>query len=480
MSASNTPRVSVCIPTHERPELLREAIESVRAGTEQAFEIIVSDDADSEPTRRVVEAFNDPRIRYLRFSGNGISANWSNAVRNAGAPYAFKLDDDDRIEPAFLKKTCDFLDAQPDVAIVFTGFSFHRPHQPAVEIVDRAYFAGGIVEGLRYGGDILLNRAYPTNQKTAGVFRKKSAEEVGCFDRVTVDVMFTIALAATGNVGYIPEPLFQYHCRSDEHEGMGERPLQMLLESVRNLFEIPAVQSKPEWMGMREAAIRTLVKGAAVRYVANAFFVEGWQGGWTMVRFVTGIERTESEMLALFLGGDALFRVLPRKVLPQIPRRLHRQRLDEANHVALDAGVNDTLTGCLHFFCWSIRLLCRVAEVVLQVSNLENNKLRLYSDATSTILGRLSLLLPISSFSRKSGELRRSIESRDGRSTAVHSTVLDSRIQTDTSTTALTSLIGGQSPEHRAGVCRCRMHIELGNHVERPINKGATCNFSCQ
>lgn len=316
---SNGPRVSVCIPTHDRPDFLKEAIQSVLAGTEQNFEIVVSDDASSEPTRLAVESFRDPRIRYLKFGTGGIAENWSNAVRNARAPYAFKLDDDDKIEPLFLAKCCDFLDKHPAVSVVFTGFTFHRPGQPPVENIDRAYFGDGIVKGETYGRDILLNRAYPTNHKSAGVFRKKCAEVVRYFDMVTVDVMFTIALAATGDIGYIPEPLFQYMCRNPEHEGMGQRPLQMLFKSVRRLFEIPAVQSQHLWMAMHESAVRTVIKGASVRYIANAFFAQGWSAGWEMVRFILktepGLKRSP------FFWASALFFSI-------FPGRLYRKLLD--------------------------------------------------------------------------------------------------------------------------------------------------------
>ncbi|MBV9463964.1 MAG: glycosyltransferase family 2 protein, partial [Verrucomicrobiae bacterium] len=223
------PRVSVCIPTHRRPDYLRQAIASVRAGSEQNFEIVISDDAGELESRRVADSFQDARIRYLPFNGDGIAANWSNALKQARAPYAFKLDDDDEIEPAFLTRCCDFLDAHPAAAVVFTGFTYLHPDKAPRAQIDSVYWNGcDAVAGLDYARDILLNRAYPLNHKSAGVFRKAAAERAKFFDVVTVDVIFSAALAASGEVGYIPEALFRYHVRDAKHEGMEQRPLRML------------------------------------------------------------------------------------------------------------------------------------------------------------------------------------------------------------------------------------------------------------
>ena len=64
------PRVSVIIPTHRRPVLLKAAVQSVLDQTFQDFEIVVVDDASGDNTKEVVEAFADPRIRYLAHDSN--------------------------------------------------------------------------------------------------------------------------------------------------------------------------------------------------------------------------------------------------------------------------------------------------------------------------------------------------------------------------------------------------------------------------
>jgi hypothetical protein len=90
------PLVSIIIPVHNRPDLLRRALRSVRAQTVEDWEAIMVDDASDPP----VPAPADPRIRTLRLERNAGPA----AARNAGlaaarGAYAAFLDSDDEWLP---------------------------------------------------------------------------------------------------------------------------------------------------------------------------------------------------------------------------------------------------------------------------------------------------------------------------------------------------------------------------------------------
>ena len=59
--------VSVVIPTYNRAELLRAALDSVQAQTAPVAEVVVVDDGSTDPTAAVVAEFVDQGlpIRYL-------------------------------------------------------------------------------------------------------------------------------------------------------------------------------------------------------------------------------------------------------------------------------------------------------------------------------------------------------------------------------------------------------------------------------
>ena len=100
--------ISVVIPTHRRPALLRAAVGSVLAQTCPADEIIVVDDAADAATRATVEdlaasaAASGPPLRYVANPRRGASASRNLGVAHAAGDIVALLDDDDSWAPTYL------------------------------------------------------------------------------------------------------------------------------------------------------------------------------------------------------------------------------------------------------------------------------------------------------------------------------------------------------------------------------------------
>lgn len=109
------------LPTYNRAYVLWKAISSVLAQTEYNWELIVVDDGSTDNTPRVVEEFNDDRIRYIRSANLGPAAARNTGLAAARAPYVAYLDSDNTWHPAFLATFHRFIDVTPGAVVWFCG-----------------------------------------------------------------------------------------------------------------------------------------------------------------------------------------------------------------------------------------------------------------------------------------------------------------------------------------------------------------------
>ncbi len=218
------PKVSVCIPTYNRVHLLPVAIESVRKQTYPDWELIVCDDCSQDETPAMMSGLTDSRIRYIRHPQNiGKSNNMRSGFEAAIGEYFIKFDDDDRLTPEFLARTCAILDSDPSIDFVGTDHwvidinSVRDERQTELNSRrwGRAELPAGVVENLLEV--VFVKQSF---QIGATLFRRQALQEVGfmlpnlqnCEDN---DLFVRLALA--GKKGYyLPELLMEYRCHAEQ------------------------------------------------------------------------------------------------------------------------------------------------------------------------------------------------------------------------------------------------------------------------
>ncbi len=116
-----SPRVSVILPTRDRLDALRRALDSVAAQSFSDHEVIVIDDGSTDGTRAWLagEAGTARVLATDRARGAGAARNLGIAVAR-GELIAF-LDDDDVWQRAYLERQVAHLDAHPDAALSWAG-----------------------------------------------------------------------------------------------------------------------------------------------------------------------------------------------------------------------------------------------------------------------------------------------------------------------------------------------------------------------
>lgn len=102
---SVAPKVSVIVPTFNRPEMLREALASILAQRLRDLEIIVVNDAGPDLASMIAGLGADRPIIYLRHPVNrGIAAARNTGLRTARGRFIAYLDDDDVFYPEHLEQ----------------------------------------------------------------------------------------------------------------------------------------------------------------------------------------------------------------------------------------------------------------------------------------------------------------------------------------------------------------------------------------
>lgn len=119
---ANRPIVSICIPTFNRAEWLRDAITSCLRQEEEKIEVVVSDNASEDNTEAVVREFTDSRIRYRRLpSPVPPLENWNSSWQASCGEFVTFLCDDDLLLPDFVATLCDLAERSPEAALFRSG-----------------------------------------------------------------------------------------------------------------------------------------------------------------------------------------------------------------------------------------------------------------------------------------------------------------------------------------------------------------------
>lgn len=198
-----TPLFTVVIPTYNRPEYLRQAIESVLDQTFKNFELIVVDDAPDEAARQVVQAFGNERLRYVKNDrASGGAGTRNSGITRANGQWVAFLDDDDLWLPEKLERQAkQIASLDSDVALIYTGHTtFSSQSDKTYTFVPKK--AGQIYEDLLAWN--VINGLYSV------AIRRDVLEDLGGLDErfpALQDLELYVRIAKVHKVAFIEDPL---------------------------------------------------------------------------------------------------------------------------------------------------------------------------------------------------------------------------------------------------------------------------------
>jgi glycosyltransferase involved in cell wall biosynthesis len=130
------PRVSIGMPVYNGERFLREALDSVLAQTFEDFELIISDNASTDRTQEICQAYaaQDRRIRYYRNEENlGAAWNYNRVFELSTGEYFKWAAHDDLCAPEHLERCVEVLDRYPAVVLCYPKTTIIDEHGQQVE-----------------------------------------------------------------------------------------------------------------------------------------------------------------------------------------------------------------------------------------------------------------------------------------------------------------------------------------------------------
>ncbi|WP_332628464.1 glycosyltransferase family 2 protein [Halalkalibacter flavus] len=210
---SGIPFFSVVIPTYNRSNLLKEAIDSVLNQSFNDYEIIVVDDYSTDDTKKVISGYSDNRVKLFmnaRSKGGGGARN--TGIYNAMGKWVAFLDDDDYWLPNKLELQYQkILRLEDDVAILYSGYSkFDFENN---EEIRRFY-----PQKRGYIYNDLLYKNYIGTFSTIAIRRNELLEVEGLDEVLEArqDLDLCIRIAKKNNVDFVNECLVRYRFSNED------------------------------------------------------------------------------------------------------------------------------------------------------------------------------------------------------------------------------------------------------------------------
>jgi glycosyltransferase involved in cell wall biosynthesis len=210
MTRASSVTISVVLPTYNRSELIREAVESALSQTRAPSEVVVVDDGSEDDTVAGLETYSD-RISVLRQANAGVSAARNRGIRESRSEWIAFLDSDDLWNEEHLARLIDILERHPQLQWACSNAQLETkrgdPCEPfnGADTLRRARCGNGVIE------DFLAAAAVGVQFITSEfIVRRDLLQTLGGFDEglrhgEDLDLWWRIARLHP-QIGYDPQP----------------------------------------------------------------------------------------------------------------------------------------------------------------------------------------------------------------------------------------------------------------------------------
>lgn len=131
--------LSICLAVYNQIDIVRKNIEEIIKSDSKEIEIVISDDCSTEPLYKMVQDFNDSRIKYYKTDKNrSHDENIINGLLNCTGDYVFLFRSKDKIIHKEIDNILDTIKKNPE-ASYFLFSALDEDGKPRLVLEDKVY-----------------------------------------------------------------------------------------------------------------------------------------------------------------------------------------------------------------------------------------------------------------------------------------------------------------------------------------------------
>lgn len=204
-------KVSVIIPTYNRPRWLPETIESVLNQTYPHIEVVVVNDGSTDNTEQVLEPYRD-RIVYIHKENGGPGSAVNAGIMAATGQYIARVDDDDLFLPEKAEIQVRMFQQEPRLGLVATDHHI-------IDEEGKITYTRAVPDFSKHGAFLALLQDCIFSQPTVMV-RRECHDKVGLYKNTYAqDYDMWLRIARYYPVGVIHKPLTMYRRHGSNRSG---------------------------------------------------------------------------------------------------------------------------------------------------------------------------------------------------------------------------------------------------------------------
>lgn len=121
MSKGQPVKLSICIATFKRGDVIAETLDSIVCQLQDEVEVVIVDGASPDSTATAVQPYvrDYANVRYFcEDTNSGVDQDYDKAVGYAQGEYCWLMPDDDLLRPCAVTRILDAIDENPDLIVV--------------------------------------------------------------------------------------------------------------------------------------------------------------------------------------------------------------------------------------------------------------------------------------------------------------------------------------------------------------------------